>query len=569
LSSNKKIACPLDCYDTCQGELKDGNIKGSKEHFTTNGKLCLNFANLLKEKYLETAYFDNKKITLDESLDILVEKLKETKPEKSLYLKGAGNLGIMQHSTKSFFSHYGSTFTKGGLCDEAGAEGLLEGRGVVQNPSIENLLNADVIIVWGRDFSVTSSHMYNLVKDKTFITIDPRVTDIASKSALHLQINPKTDYELALMLTRLAFMSNLEDEEYLEENTEGHDWFFDTAKNRPLVSYEATTGVDLDDAYTLFDLIENKKVALMIGLGVQKYFEGAQITRSIDSFATFIGLNNQKDAGGVWYFSDSTYGYEDQFNIKQKVKTTSLIETDFSSYDLVFIQGANPVVSNPNTQSIIKSLENTFVVYFGTTYNDTCKYANLIIPSSSFLSKKDLRLSYGHELKAISEPIEEKHKNSISEYELSSYLLEKFSFEALASEDEILAYYKNYQPRLEEFDEFKFIEDLDIEPLYKEKTEDNFYLITSKSKKSLNSQFAIDNYVYLNESSKFKENDEVKITSKYGEQTFTVKIDNCIKESCAFFYAGNKKVNYLTPNKEDEVANTATFQEVLLDIELS
>lgn len=568
MNSNKKIACPLDCYDTCQAQIKDENIKGSKEHLTTNGKLCVNFANLLKQEYLDSAYFEGEKISLQESLNILEDKLKNIEPSKSVYYKGAGNLGMMQNSTKSFFSKYGSTFTKGGLCDEAGAAGINDGRGKVTNPSIQRLIDADVIVVWGRDFTNTSSHLYNLVKDKTFITIDPRVTDIAKKSALHMQVNPKTDHELALMLTRLTFMNNLDDEEYLEENTEGHDWFFDIAKNRPLVSYEYTTGVTLDQAYEFLDLIENKKVAFVVGLGVQKYFEGAQIMRTIDSFATFLGIHNQEEAGGVWYFSNSSHGYEDQFDIK-KTKKVSLPEIDFSSFDLVFIQGANPVVSNPNTQSVINGLENSFVVYFGTTFNDTCKYADLIIPSSSFLSKKDIRLSYGHELKAISEVVEDKKENTISEYELSSYLLDKFSLEALKSEDEILAYYANHDTNTQAFEEFEFIEDLDVEPLYKDKTGDNFYLLTSKNKNSLNSQFATDSFVYLNSSANFSEDTKVKVSSKYGEATFFVKIDDNIKDGCAFFYAGNKKVNYLTANKEDELANSAMFQEVLLDIELS
>ena len=58
MNSNNKVACPLDCYDACQAEkLQDGTIKGSKEHKTTDGKLCVKFANLLKEEKLEKSYF--------------------------------------------------------------------------------------------------------------------------------------------------------------------------------------------------------------------------------------------------------------------------------------------------------------------------------------------------------------------------------------------------------------------------------------------------------------------------------------------------------------------------------
>ena len=568
MNSNNKVACPLDCYDACQGQIIDENIKGSKEHLTTNGKLCVNFANLLKEENLKKAFFEGKEISLEESLNILVDKLKTTTPEKTLFYKGSGNIGVMQNSTKNFFTQFGSTLTRGSLCDGGGGAGIEAGRQNVINPPIQKLIDSDVIIVWGRNFTVTSSHMYNLVKDKTFITIDPTCTEIAKKSKIHMQINPKTDYELALLFTRFAHMQDLEDREFIEEFGNGADWFFDISRNRPVVSYETTTGIPLALVNEFFDLIENKKVAIVLGLGVQKYFEGAQITRCIDSFAAFMGFH-KKDAGGVWYLSDSAYGYKKQFEVKGKNKKVSIPQVDFGSYDLVFIQGANPVVSAPNTKKVIEGLKKSFVVYFGTTLNDTCEYADLIIPSTSFLGKKDVRLSYGHELKAISQIVKEKDENSISEYDLANYLLEEFGFDKLKDEDEIISYYENTKPVLDEFETFDFVEELDIEPLYKEKTADNFYLITAKNKKSLNSQFASDDFVYLNSSTKFKENDEVLISSKNGSAKFIVRIDDDIKSNCAFFFAGNKNVNYLTPALEDESSFSAMYQEVLVEIELS
>ncbi len=343
MNSNNKVACPMDCYDACQGQLIDENIKGSKEHKTTNGKLCVNFANLLKEENIKSASFQGQNISLDESLTILVNKLKTIAPEKTLFYKGSGNLGVMQNAPKNFFTSYGSTLTRGSLCDGGGGAGIEAGRKNVINPPIQKLIDADVIVVWGRNFSVTSSHMYNLVKDKTFVTIDPIKTDIAKKSKIHMQINPKTDHELALLFTRFAYMQDLEDKEFIEEFGSGADWFFDISRNRPVVSYEATTGVSLSLVNEFFDLIENKKVAIVLGLGVQKYFEGALITRCIDSFAAFMGFH-KKDAGGVWYLSDSAFGYKNQFETKGTNKKVSIPKVDFGSYDLVFIQGANPVV---------------------------------------------------------------------------------------------------------------------------------------------------------------------------------------------------------------------------------
>ena len=568
MNSNKKVACPLDCYDVCQAEVIENNIKGSKQSGITNGKLCVNFAQLLKEENHKSAKFENEDISLEKSLEILCSKLQKANPSKTLLYTGSGNLGVMRKAISNFFTQYGSTLTKGTLCDGGGGLGIEQGRGSVVNPPIEKLINSDVIIVWGRNFSVTSSHMYNLVKDKTFVTIDPIKTDIAKKSKIHMQINPKTDYELALLLTRFANMQDIEDEEFLEEHSEGSDWFFDITRNRPVVSYEKTTGISLSLVNEFLELIENKTVSIVVGLGVQKYFEGAQIMRCIDSFAAYLGIH-KKESGGVWYLSDSSYGYENQFKVKGKNKKIAIPEVDFGSYDLVFIQGANPVVSAPNIKAVIEGLKNTFVVCFTTTYNDTCEYANLIIPSSSFLSKADVRLSYGHEYKSISQVVQEPKENTISEYELATYLIEKFGFEALKSEEEIIEYYSNKKVEYEEFETFEFIEEVEIEHLYKNKTSSNYYLVCGKNKNSLNSQFKIDNNVYLNSSSGFKNDDIVKISSPYGEANFEVKINDDVKDECAFFYTGNKKTNYLTPNKEDEESSSAMFQEVLIEIELS
>ena len=567
-NSSKTIACPLDCFDACEAIYENENCKGNRDHKVTNGKLCVNFANLINEDFLKTSYLENEKISLDKSLEILVDKLKNTEPSKTLFYKGAGNLGVMQNSPKTFFAKYGSTLTKGDLCEGPGSFGLEQGRSHAVNPPIQNLIDSDVIIVWGRNFSITSPHMYNLVKDKTFITIDPVCTPIAKKSALHMQINPKTDYELALLLTRFAYMEDLEDEEFIKNYGQGADWFFDLAKSRPLVSYETTTGISLNDITKFHEIIKDKKVSIMLGLGVQKYYEGSQIVRAIDSYAAYIGLHN-KDAGGLWYIGDSSYGYENQFKTKPK-KEVALPEVDFSSYDLVFIQGANPVVSSPNTKRVIEGLEKSFVVFYGTTLNETSKYANLIIPSNDFLSKKDIRLSYGHELKAISNAVNQKDENTISEYELTQYLNEAFSFEKLQKEDEILDSYKNTEPKdISKIESFEFIEELEIENLYEIKKQNEYYFITAKRKENLNSQFKSDNNVYLHSKSGFKTGDKVMLSSKYGKASFMVAINDDIKEHCVFCFSGNRNSNYLTNHKSDEEANSAMFQEVLITIEIS
>jgi anaerobic selenocysteine-containing dehydrogenase len=545
----------------------DDKCKPNKTHFITNGKLCKNFAYLLAEKRLEEASFENQAIDKQKALDMLVQKLQNAEPSKVLYYKGSGNIGVMQGLPKHFFSQYGATFTKGSLCDGAGGDGLEQGRGHNVNPPIEKLIDAEVVVVWGRNLTVTSAHMYDKIKDKTFITIDPICTPIAKKSEVHLQINPKTDHELALLMARFAYMDDMEDEESYSQYASGADWFFDLAKSRPLVSYETTTGVELKEVSKALELMKNKKVAFLVGLGVQKYYEGAQIMRTIDSLAAYLGLHN-KQAGGLWYLGDSSYGTQKPYETKANNKV-DICNVDFASFDLVFIQGGNPVVSSPNSQNVIDGLEKTFVVYFGTTLNDTASYANLILPSSNFLSKKDVRFSYGHEGKAISYDVKQKHSQTLSEYDLCHYLTQTFDLKPLQKEEEIFNYYKEVKRESKEIETFEFIEELEVESLYEIKQPEQFYYLTAKQPKSLNSQFKIDNRAFMHPNSGFKQADEVIISSQYGKASFEVCISEDIKENCVMVYAGAKKGNFVTPTQSDENTFSAIYHEVVVNIDLS
>ena len=65
----------MDCYDACQAEMIDDNIKGSKENLVTDGKLCVNFANLLKVENIKSASLEGENISLEKSLNILLVEI--------------------------------------------------------------------------------------------------------------------------------------------------------------------------------------------------------------------------------------------------------------------------------------------------------------------------------------------------------------------------------------------------------------------------------------------------------------------------------------------------------------
>ena len=233
----KTTACPMDCFDACEVNYINGVCKPSHTHRITEGSLCKPFAYMMQEKKLE-----------DKNLSVTLKKVKEVlsqKNKKILFYKGSGNMGVLQNIPKIFFEKIGATFASGSLCDNAGDAGINMGRGSNINPDIDELLNSDVVIVWGRNLTVTSRHIYNLIKDKRFITIDPYKTKIAKLSKLYLQIPPKGDYLLIQLLNKELSNKPLDNEilKKLNITQEQIKEFISLLKNKVTIQHSTKLGI--------------------------------------------------------------------------------------------------------------------------------------------------------------------------------------------------------------------------------------------------------------------------------------------------------------------------------------
>ena len=575
-----RTTCPLDCYDACSVIYEDDKLKADPSHPITDGYLCPNLNGFLATKRIQKPTLNTKEISMDEALKVLVDELKKVKDKSSIYFKGQGNFGLMQNVTGEFFREFGSTFTRGSLCDSAGEAGIRAGRGESLVLTQKELSKSEVVVVWGRNIDTSNSHMMNTLKDKTLIVIDPVKTKIASRADFHIQIEPKNDIYLAMLLARFIDMQELSDYEFIDKRSQEYDYFLDLVNSYGINLLMKKVDIKASELNNLIELLTTKRVSFLVGIGVQKYSFGHSVLHMIDSLAAMLGLFG-KEGCGVSYLANSSFGYKLPF-CKSK-DTTPIANVDFSKYDLAFIQGSNPANQMPSTKRVIDSLKECgFVVYFGLYENETSKLANLIIPAKSFLAKSDVRVSYGHEYlgdmpKLIDEDI------GISEYELSSYLLSEFGYEELLSQEDMIESIKvsnsqkegeylrscSYDKRAysQKFytddEKFIFMDELEVE---KDDIK-GYYLITSKSKHSLNSQFKRDSHIYLPPSMGFLDGEIVKASSIYGSHSFEVRVDDRLRDDLVLIYSGAKGVNYLTPSNLSDEGEGAIYQEVRIDLE--
>ena len=573
MKASNITACPLDCYDACAIVYGDNSIKAMKSGHT-NGFLCPHLNHYEEHVRIEYPRYKGEKISMSEALDKLKEIFSSTLKSDILHYRGSGNFALMQEVTDHFFANLGAVLTDGSLCDGAGEAGIVNGRGSNKNMPLSEIAKSDVVIFWGRNPHVTSSHILPLLKDKKIIVIDPIETKIAQKADIFLQIKPHTDIYLALLLARFVHINDSLDEEFIEKYASEFDEYYELTQAVRIKATLENIGVTLGQIGDILELCIDKKVAIVCGVGVQKYRDGADIMRSIDAFAVSLGLFG-KEGSGVAYLGNSKEGITSAF--ETKAKRVSKVNTKFDEFETVFIQGANPLSQMPDTQRVRNALEKTSnIIYFGLYENETSEIADLIIPAKTFLEKDDVRSSYSHNaLLVMNKQIES--NIGISEYELAAYLCKEFDI-ALKSEAEYLQHYKNFgithidgnvevegretQPYKNGFDtddgEFLFLDEFEAQ---QNSNKDEFYLVTPKSPASLNSQFKRSEVVYVNPSLGYIEGEMLSISSENGNVMLKVQNSSSLREDTIMIYSGTKGVNNLTSSKHSYEGKNAVFQE--------
>jgi len=571
-------ACPLDCYDACEILYEDGKLKAVKDGHT-QGFLCPHMNHYEKYKTIETPRYKGKEIALEDALLKLKEMISSCDKSEVLHYRGSGNFALMQEVTDHFFASYGAVLTEGTLCDGAGETGIIEGRGSNKNMPIGEISKSEVVIFWGRNPHTTSSHILPLVKGKTIIVIDPLKTKIAKMADLYLQIRPNCDIFLAMLLSRFLHIENGCDEEFLDEFASEYEDYYELTQNIRIKAVLDQIGISLGQLGDVLAMVKDKRVAIVCGVGIQKYANGVDAMRSIDAFAAMLGLFG-KEGCGVSYLGASREGIESPFN--KSAKKVSKVDTEFSNFKTVFIQGANPLSQMPDSQRVkesIKKVEN--VVYFGLYENETSEMADLIIPAKSFLHKDDVRTSYSHN--AMSFMPKMAHSDiGISEYDLAAYLCKEFGV-TLESEEFYLKHFRNFAvqkmdglwyvenredvPYKEGFDtddgEFVFLDEFDSKV---DDEQNGLYLLTSKSPASLNSQFGRDENVYMHSSLGFGEGEEVVVSSVSGSVKLKVRHNDDLRNDCVLIYSGTRGVNNLTTSKHALYTKSAIFQENRVEI---
>jgi len=591
-----KTACPLDCFDACS-IVADSNfpkklVAGNEVPYT-NGALCAHlYKHMHEAKRVTKPMVNGKEVSLNEALDAVADTLRD-KPW--LLWRGSGNLGVMQKITNLLAKMAGGAITHGTLCDGAGEAGIIESRGVNRLLPIEQIEKSELVIVWGRNVTVTNSHLMPYLEGKKIVVVDPVKTKIAKMADIHIQIKPRSDFYFAILLCRFLMMEEAEDKEWLNEFASEYEEFYEFTRTFRIKAILEHIGINLNDIGDLLLMLENKRSVILVGAGVQRYEIGDVTLRAIDAFAALLGLFG-KEGCGVSYLASSQLGFDNPFNIK--CKSEPIATTPFSKYNSVIIQGGNPAESMPCSNRVeneLKEVEN--LIYFGLYENKSSKLANIIIPAKNFMEKDDVRLSYGHQYIQRMNKVYDSDIG-ISEYDFTQEILKRLNKEPIESEEYYIDYWlkqciksedKLISPAFEELPysggfgkdggkEFEFVDDFydgfeDIKALrrFRKKVKTDkvqLYLLTPKTHKTLNTQFGYrESVVNINPDLGYIDGSKVLVKSLWGELELTVKNSNDLRDDIAVIYCGVDGINKLTPPISSTEGDMACYGDVKVTIE--
>lgn len=585
-------ACGLDCPDAC-AMIADPAYFPKLAADTSNGALCsLLNKDMFQSPRIEIPRIGGVEVTMDEALDAAADALKAS---PSLLWRGSGNFGVMQEVTDLLFEKIGGMLTKGSLCDGAGDAGILKGRGVNRTLPWEQVAKADVVVVWGHNITTTNTHIVPYLEGKKIVVIDPVVTAMAKKADLHLQIAPRSDFYLAILLARLTFLEGREAKGWMDEYAPEYEDFYEFTTDFRIKAILSHLGMGLDDMGSLLTYLQEERVVFLVGNGVQKYSIGHYAMWAIDSLAAVLGLWGREGCG-VGYLGNSKLGFDNPF--QTQCKRVSKVATRFGDFQTVLVQGGNPAESMPDSNRVEDELEKVKnLVYFGLYENETSKRSSIVIPAKSFFEKDDVRLSYGHHhVRKMNKVIES--SIGISEYDFCRAIFERLGLEGLKAEqyyidawlgqcqkheDHYISPEYQENPYKEGFgsdddEKFVWIDEFDdsfenVKHLRKfrkkrDKTDqESFWLLTPKAKHALNTQFRRGDSVQLHPGLGYSKDEKVLISSEYGSHEFIVHHNKDIRTDCVLIEANVIGVNKLTPSIESEEGESACYQEVKVTIE--
>jgi len=275
------------------------------------------------------------------------------------------------------------------------------------------------VMVWGNNLVWTHADEYKaenlprvLAEGAKLIVVDPRLTYLAGRADIWLQLRPGTDTALALGMANVIVNEGLYDKDFVEYYTHGWDKFIERINEYPLDKVEQITWVPAEKIRAAARLYaETSPACIQWGVAIEQTINATDNNRILCDLMAITG--NLDVPGGNAFFTPppirkiSDFGMGKELPEEQRdkqlggetyklAKRVALV-TPKMVWDAILtgkpypvkalqLHGTNPVVTRANANEVYEVLSKvdflTVTDYFLTP---TAELADIVLPAATWL----------------------------------------------------------------------------------------------------------------------------------------------------------------------------------------
>jgi anaerobic selenocysteine-containing dehydrogenase len=443
-----RSVCPHDCPSACgllvsveNGRLTD--VTGDPAHPFTQGVICGKVRAYAERVHSPlrvltplrrvgpkgTGHFEP--LSWDDALAEIVARwhsiIAEDGPEAILPYSYAGTMGHVQyHAGHPLFHALGASRLGRTICVSTAYAGWRATVGTLTGNDSEQMVGADLVVLWGINAAHSSINVMTLVKQARgrgawVVAVDPYRNATVQQADEHLMVRPGTDAALALAMMYVLIEEGLVDQEYIARATLGYDRLaahvrgYAPAAVADVVGLPAETIVRFARRYGA-----SPRSFIRIGIGLSRHDNGGMTCRTLACLPALTGAYADPH-GGALLSSSQAFDFSMRLLERPDLlrrpapRVINMIHlgrvlTDQALTPAVrslYVYNSNPAAVCPHQSLVMQGLarEDLFTVVHEQIMTDTARYADLVLPATTGLEHVDLYGSYGHLYVQLAEPV--------------------------------------------------------------------------------------------------------------------------------------------------------------------
>src|SRR5919201_163892 len=417
--------CPHDCPSCCSLEVRVDNgrvaeVAGTAEHPFTQGIICGKVREYAERVHSPLrvltplrrvgAKGDGRfeRVTWDDALAEIARRwraiIAQRGGEAILPFSYAGSMGQVQFfAGHPLFHALGASRLDRTICVATAYAGWRASVGQVTGNDSEQMVGADLIVLWGINAAYSTINVMTLVKQARqrgahVVVIDPYRTPTAAQADEHLAVRPGTDGALALAVMHVLIAEGLVDHAYIERATLGFEALADQVKAwppervAPIVGLDAATIVRFARRYGA-----SPRTFIRIGIGLSRHDNGGMTCRTLACLPALTGAYADPH-GGALLSSGGAFAMD-----MRALERPDLMPTPRPR--IINMIQLGRALTDPTLVLRGLARDDLFTVVHEQVMTDTAHYADLVLPATTSMEHADLYRSFGQFYLQYAEPV--------------------------------------------------------------------------------------------------------------------------------------------------------------------